>query len=479
MNRSQMLLFFLPFSLLFFYPALLTSNLLEQKAVIMTLFMMMWMVLWWIFEILPLGITALIPLVFLPIFNLMKIETVSALYANPVIYLFLGGFMIARGLEKTKLDERFALWTLLKVGQTDQGIIKGFVIITAFLSMWISNTATTVMMVPIALSVLKFLKTNLPIESQKDLKSFCVVLFLSIAYAANVGGIMTPIGSPPNVVFVGYLESLYQIEIDFWKWMMVTIPLALVFLSLMLLILSKINSFKLPIPQNFKHFIQTRYLELGPIHAAQKVTVFVFLFAVTLWIFKQPIHWILGADFLNDTSIAIMSGILLFLIPFNKKGTRVLDSKDIAPLPWDIVLLFGGGLALAGALKEVGLINLTTEYLSSVAFFHPYLLIFALTASALLLTEVMSNVALCVVALPVIMQLGVSQGLSPVMTAMPVTIATSFAFMMPISTPPNAIVFATETMTVKDMIKAGFLMNIFGLILVMSVGFFMIQFLLI
>ncbi len=453
----------------------MNSNFADHRSIVLTLFMMLWMVLWWIFEVLPLGITALIPLIYLPVFNLMKIESVSALYANPVIYLFLGGFMLARGLEKTKLDERFALWTLKKVGHSDRGIIFGFVLITAFLSMWISNTATTVMMVPIAFSVLNFLKTHLPESSQKDLKAFCVVLFLSVAYSANIGGIMTPIGTPPNVVFVGYLENLYQIKIEFWKWMLVAVPLSLSVLGAMLFILRKLNPFHVAIPSEFKDFILHRYQELGKLNSSQKITLVIFFSATFLWILKDIIHWLMGFEFLNDTSIALLAGLLLFLIPFNRKGDRILNHQDISPLPWDIVLLFGGGLALAGALKEVGFINITTDFFSSFGMTNHYFLIFTMTAAALFLTEVMSNVALCVVALPMIMQLGQAQGISPLLIGLPVTIASSFAFMLPLSTPPNAIVFAAQTMTIKEMMRAGVYMNILSFFLTMSLGYWLMQ----
>ncbi|WP_305906729.1 DASS family sodium-coupled anion symporter [Methylomarinum sp. Ch1-1] len=470
MNFKKTIVIFLPIVLLLMTVVIGMPQ--GDRNAYLCLLLMGWMVVWWIFEVLPLGITALIPLCYLPLMQIMPIKQVSPFYANPVIYLFLGGFMIARALEKTKLDERIALKILSVTGRSDLGIITGFIISTAFLSMWISNTATTVMMVPIALSVIHFLKQNLPADAHRTLQSMTVVLFLAIAYSANIGGIMTPIGTPPNVVFMGYLDELYTRKIDFWKWSVVTTPVAIVLLAIMLYVLRRIYRFAVPIPPNFKDFIEERIQALGRIDSSQKVTVAVFLLAASLWISKGLIHYLAGSEFLNDTSIAILAGILLFLVPTNfQELTPVLDRKDIAQLPWNIVLLFGGGMALAGALKEVGLIQMITEYFTTLDFVSPYWLIAALAAIALFLTEVMSNVALCVVALPMIMKLGEAQGLDPVIVAMPAALCASFAFSMPISTPPNAIVFGTHTITVKQMLKAGILLNFIALAIVMTLGF--------
>ena len=222
----------------------LLSGLGDPKAVL-TLFMLAWMVSWWIFEILPLGVTALIPMVYLPLMGINGVKAVAPMYSTSIIYLFLGCFIIARALEKTALNERIALRILNVTGKSDRGIVLGFIIATAFLSMWISNTATTVMMVPIALSVIGFLERNLPDAQGSGLKSMALVLFLSIAYSANIGGIMTPVGTPPNVVFLGFLDELYDIEVDFWKWMVVSAPIGLSLLLVMVFFLKWIFPFSL------------------------------------------------------------------------------------------------------------------------------------------------------------------------------------------------------------------------------------------
>lgn len=456
------------------------SSQLGDRSVVLTLFLGLWMVTWWVFEILPLGITALVPLFYLPFFNILSIKSVTPAYSNPVIFLFLGGFIIARALEKTKLDERIALSILLKTGKSDRGIVLGFVIATAFLSMWISNTATTVMMVPIALSVTHFLKSNLEPNAQKDIPQLNLVLFLSIAYAANIGGIMTPVGTPPNVVFMGYLDELYNQHIDFYIWILATAPMAIFLLAIMTVLLRKVYPFEVPLPPHFMSFIKTKKSELGAIGSSQKITVFVFFIAAFLWIFKGAIHWLVGFDFINDTSVAIFGGTLLFLIPSSEQNySPVLDKDDIPLLPWDIVLLFGGGMALAGSLKEVGVIEMATNFFAQLELSSSYLLIFILAGLTLFLTEIMSNVALCVVALPLIMKLGEAQGIDPLLISMPAALCASFAFSMPISTPPNAIVFGTNMIQVKQMLKAGIILNFLALGLTMTLGYLLIQLLIV
>ncbi|MEM7674282.1 MAG: SLC13 family permease [Verrucomicrobiota bacterium] len=449
------------------------SGLGDPQAVL-TLFMLAWMVLWWVFEVLPLGVTALIPMVYLPMMGINSIRSVAPMYSTSIIYLFLGGFIIARALEKTALNERIALYILKITGKSEKGIVLGFIIATAFLSMWISNTATTVMMVPIALSVIAFLEKNLPDQSARSLKSMAIVLFLSIAYAANIGGITTPVGTPPNVVFLGFLDELYSITVDFWKWMLVSVPVALALLVTMIVFLRFIFPFSLPIDEGFQEFIRGKLSKLGTVSKEQILTLIIFSVVCFLWVFKEVIHGLVGSRFINDTSVAIMGGIFLFLIPYSLKENKpVLDIEDIKHLPWNIVLLFGGGMALAGALKDAGLIKATTDYFEALNIGSEYWLVFALALVTLFLTEIMSNVALCMVALPVIMQLGVAQGIPALLIGFPAAVCSSFAFSMPISTPPNAIVFGTNYIKVKDMLKVGILLNFIGVSIVMSVGWFL------
>ncbi len=477
--RSSLIIRFFPFVFLFLEVSFgFLSGLTSQPNVALVMFMSLWMVLWWVFEIMPLGITALIPMVFLPLMRITSIDVVASKYSHHVIYLFLGGFIVARALEKTKLSERIALEILKLTGKSDKGIVAGFGIATAFLSMWISNTATTVMMIPIAYSVLCFLKDHLDEQEKVHVPMLSIVLYLTIAYSANIGGIMTPVGTPPNVVFVGFLEELYGQKIDFWKWMLAVSPPSIVVLFLQFKLLNKLFPHSLVLPEGFSNFISKKLKDMGPMSPPQKVSLGVFLMVAFLWVFKDFIHKIVGAEFINDSSVAILGGALLFLIPAQSEDGRLrapLDVDDISKLPWNIVLLFGGGMAMAAALKDVGLIEMATGYFASLNIQSPWLLVLALSGMALFLTEIMSNVALSVVALPVVMNLGVGAGLGPLMIGLPVAICTSFAFMMPISTPPNAIVFGTGQVRMKDMMKAGAFLNVISLAVVMTLGWWLFK----
>ncbi|MAE73706.1 MAG: anion transporter [Bdellovibrionaceae bacterium] len=447
----------------------------ESFRTIFTLYLTGWMVLWWSVEFVPLGITALLPMVYLPTLGLSPIKAVAPTYSNPVIYLFLGGFIIARALEKTRLSERFALRILKSTADSQNGIVLGFIIATTFLSMWISNTATTVMMVPIAMSVIHFLEKR---YSSKDVHSLALVLFLSIAYSANIGGTMTPVGTPPNVVMLGYLGDLYNMQIDFWRWLTISAPVAISLLLVMFVSMKALFPCRLRVDQEFIQFVKESHQSLGPVSYAQKRTLQVFTLTAFLWVFKGLIHKLTGVDFLNDTSIAIFGGLLLFCLPDSPaKKHRILDLDDVSYLPWDIVLLFGGGMALAAALKDAGLIELTTSAVTSSSDLSIYWIIFGLTAISLFLTEIMSNVALCVVAMPVIMEIGVSLGLSPFVAAYPAAICTSYAFSLPISTPPNAIVFATNRVRISEMLRIGIILNFVGLALVMTLGWYLVKWL--
>jgi sodium-dependent dicarboxylate transporter 2/3/5 len=478
MNR--MIVVALPLIILILQPLIQWTSWFPEPSMGYCLFMAGWMVTWWIAEILPLGITALLPMIFLPLLNILPLKEVTATYANPVIYLFLGGFIIARGLEKTGLSKRIALMILRATGKSDSGIILGFMLATTLMSMWISNTATTVMMVPIGMSIVAFLEENLPESSKAGLKPMSIVLFLSIAYCANIGGIMTPVGTPPNVVLLGFINDIYKFEVDFWRWLLMASPVAITLLYLQYFLMRKVFPFQVDVGGEFQHFLKTKLRQLGELNGAQRVTIFAFSLTAFLWVFKGLIHWSLGVTFLNDTSIAILGGLLLFLLPTTKslRSPTVLNQSDLGHLPWNIVLLFGGGMAMASALKSVGLIQLTTQSLASLGIESPYLMVMLLAAVSLILTEIMSNVALCVVALPVMMELGVGMGMSPLITGIPVAISTSFAFSMPISTPPNAIVFGTGLIRVSDMMRVGVILNLLGFVCLMTVGWLTLHLLL-
>ncbi len=446
----------------------------ETRSIYLVIFLMAWLVSWWIFEILPLGMTALIPILFLTGFQIFTLKTVTQFYADPIVFLFLGGFMIARGLEKTRLSERLALNILSLTGRSDRGVLMGFMMSTAFLSMWISNTATALIMLPIALSIIQFFRAHLSTSAEKSVQAFAVAVYLSIAYAANIGGTITPIGTPPNIVFVGYLSELYQRQIDFVWWMLAIAPVAILILVGLYFLMCRMFPFQLKIDSAFRSFVKTEIQKLGPMSLDQKLVTGVFTMTCTLWITKNFMNSGLGFDLFSDTSIAILGGLLMFVIPSRAQAkSAVLQREDIGGFPWNILLLFGGGLALAGSMESVGLINQMIQGFAGLDWISGYWLIFAVAALVLILTEIMSNVAICVVAIPVIMAMGLAQDLDPLIASLPAVICSSYAFSLPISTPPNAIVFGTGEIRVSNMLRIGIVMNIFSLVIVMSLGWFL------
>jgi solute carrier family 13 (sodium-dependent dicarboxylate transporter), member 2/3/5 len=428
-----------------------------------------WMVAWWITEAMPLPVTALLPMIVLPMLGIFSQEEASTPYASPIVFLFMGGFLIALAMEKRNLHSRIALNLIRVIGTNPNGIILGFMIATAFLSMWISNTATAVMMLPIAVSVVRLLSERISEENQKGVKNFSLVLLLSIAYAANIGGTATIIGTPPNVVMVGYINQFYNYDLAFGKYLLVGIPAAIIMLAITYLLLTKIlYPNKIKGQKDTGELVTNKLLALGKISRAEWLVAIIFVLTALAWIFRSPINNIIGNSFLNDTLIAMAGGILMFIVPVNfKKGEFIMDWSATKELPWGILLLFGGGLTLAKAMEVTGIIQSVGEAVSGNSQWELWLLLLALTSIMLFMTELMSNVALCVIFLPVV--LGIADGLNipPLMLAIPVTLASSYAFMMPVSTPPNAIVYSSGYISMKQMVKAGFILNLISIILLM------------
>lgn len=429
-----------------------------------------WMIVWWITEATPIPITALLPLILFPFLGVMKMSEAAAPYANPIIFLFMGGFMIALGLEKHRLHERIALNLIRITGTSGNGIILGFMIATGFISMWISNTATAMMMLPIAISVIDLLKTekeNTPEIESKGERNFGIGLMLVIAYAANIGGVATIIGTPPNVVFVGLLNQFYEQKLPFGKWMLIGVPLSIVLLTACYFIITR-----LVFPNNLKKvhgsdaLIQQKLKELGNIRKEEKLVMMVFGITSSLWIFQQPLNLLLGNDMLNDTNIAMMGGSLMFLVPSSlKKFKFLLNWRDTERLSWGILILFGGGLCLAQGLSNAGIIQAVGAAIAEQGSAVNWLLLGLITAS-IFITELMSNVALVQIFIPVVFGIAVNLGLNPILLGMPVAIGSSMAFMFPVATPPNAIVFSSGQMNVKDMMKAGIILNIVSILFI-------------
>ncbi len=422
-----------------------------------------WMIIWWITEAVPIFATALIPMTLMPLLGIFSIKESTAPYANPIIFLFMGGFLIALAMEKWNLHKRIALTLITMTGTQANGIILGFMLATFFLSMWISNTATTVMMLPIAMSVISLLITELGLDKEdKKFRRFALSLLLGIAYSANIGGAATIIGTPPNVVMVGYLKEFYDFDLNFSHWLLIGLPICGTLLALTYFMLVKWFY-----PNNLGHLkgseriIKRELTNLGPISKPEKRVLVIFAGTALGWVLLQPINNLLGTPILNNTIVAMVGGTLMFFFPLDlKKGKFLLDWEYTSRLPYGILLLFGGGLCLARAMEVTGIIELVGSYISEGGPYPYWLLILILTAVMLYMTELMSNVALVTIFLPVVIGIAQGLGLPPLMLVAPVTIAASCAFMMPISTPPNAIVFASGHIKIKDMVRAGFWLNL-------------------
>lgn len=431
-----------------------------------------WMITWWVSEAAPIPVTALLPLVCFPFMGIMSMKEAAAPYANPIIFLFLGGFMIALALEKHRLHERIALNLIRVTGTSGNGIILGFMIATAFISMWISNTATAMMMLPIALSVIHLLKRKgdlKPHELPKQERNFAIGLLLMVGYAATLGGLATIIGTPPNVVFAGLLDEFYQQKLDFGKWMIIGVPTAsLLLISTYFIITRILFPNKLENVKGSDQLIKSKLSELGSLRVEEKRVLVIFGLTSFFWIFQQALNtYLFQKDILNDTNIAMTGGLLMFLIPANfEKHIFLLDWRDTLSLQWGILFLFGGGLCLANGLENTGIIQAVGNWLSGQSTFNGGL-VFALILVSVVLSEFMSNVALVQIFVPVVFGIADGMNVNPILLAMPVTLSASIGFMFPIATPPNAIVFSTGYIRMKDMIRAGILLDLASVLIIL------------
>lgn len=438
-----------------------------------------WMICWWVTEAVPFPVSALIPLILFPLLGVMPMNKAAAPYANPIIFLFMGGFFIALALEKHRLHERIALNLIRLTGTSGNGIILGFMISTAFISMWISNTATAMMMMPIALSVIKLIipdKSEIKDGPTSPERNFALGLMLVVGYAATLGGLATIIGTPPNVVFVGLLNTFNGQKISFLEWMLVGVPVSTLLLTANYLIVTKILfPNKIDKIKGSDDLIKNKLQELGSIRKEEKLVLTIFSLTSFFWIFQQAINYMVGSETLNDTNIAMAGGLLMFIIPTDIKNlTFILDWKDTKNMAWGILILFGGGLCLAEGLNETGIIQSIGSWIVSQTTYNIWFILFLITISVAL-SEMMSNVALVNIFVPVIF--GIAQGLNinPILLALPVTLSASIGFMFPIATPPNAIVFASGYIRIKDMMRAGILLNIASIIIVWIVSLTLVK----
>ena len=431
------------------------------------------MATWWITEAIPIPATAMLPIVLFPTFGIMNANEVTQSYAHHLIYLFMGGFLIAVTIEKWNLHRRIALYTIRFIGITPNKIILGFMIATAGLSMWISNTAATMMMLTIGIAVLKQVveemnsDPSVNINTNPEHFNFAIALMLGIAYAASIGGISTLIGTPPNAVLAGIIETQFGQSINFLDWMLFGLPL-----SMIMLIITWYYLTRIAFPSGMDHLpggketIQQEIIKLGPMSKEEKAVLFVFCAVAGLWILRG----LLGNEYFKmakDSTIAMGGALLLFVIPSNLKNNEfLLDWKTALKVPWDILILFGGGFALAKGFTESGLTHAIATQLNVLQGSNILLIIVVITAVVIVLTEITSNVATASMLLPVIAALAIAIHVHPYCLMIAVTIAASFAFMLPVATPPNAIVFSSRYLTIKQMAKTGIWLNLIGLILI-------------
>ncbi|HSN46921.1 MAG TPA: DASS family sodium-coupled anion symporter [Casimicrobiaceae bacterium] len=456
-----------------------------------TFAMMVWMATWWMTEATEIEVTSLLPIVAFPLLGVMSLAATTASYGADVIYLFLGGFVLAMAIQRWGLDRRIAFLTLHLVGARTGAIVAGIMGATAFLSMWVSNTATAAMMVPIALSVIDLVllrRTGRTLaehggipQGDVDVRNLALSLLLGVAYASSIGGLGTIIGSPPNGIFVRFYEQTYGVEVSFAKWMLVGMPTMLLFLPLAWFLNTRVLfPTRLREIEGGRAWIRGERAKLGPLNRGEKATLVVFAFAVFFWVFRPLVSGLSIAGVapfakLSDAGIAVAAALALFLIPVDRaKGEKVIDWATAVKLPWGVLILFGGGLALAAATEANGV----AQYIGSLArgFSGWPLLAVIVTVIALMvfMSELTSNTAQVATMLPILAALAPVLGVPPALLLLPTTIAASCAFMMPVGTPPNAIVFGTGLVRMPQMMKAGLWLNLSGILLITGITWFII-----
>lgn len=430
----------------------------------------LWMAIWWITEAVPISVTALLPIILFPLTGSVELSRTTATYGNKYVFLFMGGFILATAIQKWNLHKRIALIIIKLIGTNISRIILGFMIATAFLSMWISNTATVIMLMPMGVSIIALLDDN-PDTNQNENQIFGKALMLSIAYSASIGGIATLIGTPPNLIFAGFLSESYNIEITFWQWFQFGFPISVILLFCSWLYVTKI-AFKFgrkDFPggqQKISHLLK----ELGPIGKEEKIVLSVFSLTAFFWITRSFL-WQSIIPALDDTIIAMASGIVLFTLPA-KNGARIIDWNDALTIPWGIMLLFGGGMAIAVGFQETGLTEWFGLQITLFKDLSLFLLIVILISGVNFLTEVTSNTASTAMLLPIIAPVAIGLEINPSILLVATTTAASCAFMLPVATPPNAIVFGSGYLKISDMMKSGIWLNFFSIIILSLLVYF-------
>ena len=431
------------------------------------------MAIWWATEALPIAATALHPIVLFPLFGIAEIKATVTPYSSPVIYLFLGGFIIAFAMQRWSLHRRIALTILQYAGGNGRSLVGGFMLASALISMWVMNTSTTMMLLPIAISIIAVIHNTVTTLDQRDKEDFQYSLLLGVAYGSTIGGMATLVGTAPNVILAQFMKDTYEINIAFSDWMLVGLPLSAAMLPLAWLALTRIV-FKVNFVTSDEGRAALRKMktDLGPITVPETRVAIIFSVTALAWIFRKLLVELPGLSALDDSIIAIAGAVMLFVVPSGEKSDPLLLRWQYAEqLPWGVIILFGGGLSLAAAVSQTGLAAWLGTSLQTIGTW-PLLVIIVVTATLIIfLTELTSNVATTVTFLPVVGAVAIQAGYDPIALAVPVTLAASCAFMLPVATPPNAIVFGSGMLTIPRMARAGMALNIIGIVLVSVVAY--------
>ncbi|GAA4803081.1 DASS family sodium-coupled anion symporter [Tomitella cavernea] len=447
------------------------------------------MAVWWMTEAIPIPATALLPVLIFPVARMtdadgepIGFDTVGASYGNNIIFLFMGGFLLALGMQRWNLHRRIAMHIVRVMGSRSHRMIGGFMIATAFISMWVSNTATAVMMLPLGMSVLGLVSREMSVRGGAEgvddgaagrdgvvddvvRSKFGTALMLGIAYAASLGSLATIIGTPPNTLLAGYMSDNFGIHIGFGQWMMVGLPLAVVFLFICWLLLTRVlfrpEMDEIP---GGRELVATELRKLGPMSTGEKRVLVIFIAAALSWVFV-PVIW--DDPPISDAGIAMAAGVALFLLPAGTgRGVKLLDWDTALELPWGVLLLFGGGLALSGQFTSSGLSLWIGEQVEGLGVLPVVLIVVIVAGLILVLTELTSNTATAATFLPVVAGVALGIGLDPMLLTIPTALAASCAFMLPVATPPNAVAYGSGYVTIGSMVRGGFWLNLVGIVLV-------------
>lgn len=435
----------------------------------------LWMAVWWATEAIPVPVTAFLPIIVFAPLGIATLKDAAAPYANPIIYLYLGGFVMALSLERWNLHRRIAMAILDRTGTEGRRLIGGFMLVCAMLSMWMTNTSTTMMLLPIVLSVVVVIIDNVPDLSEQAGRDFKIAMLLGIAYSASIGGLATLIGTPPNALLVGFMAENYGIEISFARWMIVGVPVTMVMLPIAWLLLTRVLfPVNIPASDAVRDHLRTMREDLGKMTTPEKRVAIIFGTVIFSWMLRKPITGWLGITGVSDAGIVMTAALLLFLLPSgNREQPQLMTWQYASRLPWGVLVLFGGGLSLAAVVSNSGLALWLGESLAPLNAWGIAVLVVAAVTMVIFLTELTSNVATAATLLPVMGALAIQAGVPPIVLTVPITIAASCAFMLPVATPPNAIVFSTGMISIPQMVRAGVLLNIIGIIIVTIISLYL------